>query len=179
MTSDRVRAILPALNAVAFLLIASPAIDLIGAVVPARPAEVSWRFGVFGLLTNSLVTPMLGLAIMQVVATLLEQRRTVRRIALFVLVLDIVMVLGLGLFVLDYIQLRQAVTGSSRGAYDAAAIKALLVGVLEISVLASLVVTGFQSTGGAAGGNKKRRRRERVGLVVQAPDEERPLETGH
>jgi hypothetical protein len=171
MTTDRVRAVLPPLSAVAFLLIASPAVDLIGAVVPARPAEVSWRFGVFGLFTNALVTPMLGIAIMQVVANLLEQRKTVRRIAIFNLILAIVLVLGLGLFILDYLQLRQAVTGSSRNAYDAAAIKAILVGVLELGVLAWLVVSGFQGVGGEAGG-KKRRRRERVGLVVQAPDED-------
>lgn len=171
MTSDRVRAILPSLNAVAILLIASPAIDVVGAIVPPRFGEISWRFGVFGLLTNALVTPMLGLAIMQVVATLLERGRTVRRIAVFNLILDVVLVLGLGLFILDYVQLRLAVTGTSRGAYDAAAIKALLVGVLEIGVLAWLVVAGFRSAGGVVGGNKKRRR-ERVGLVVQAPDED-------
>ncbi len=171
MTTDRVRAVLPPLSAVAFLLIASPAVDLIGAVVPPRPAEVSWRFGVFGLFTNALVTPMLGIAIMQVVANLLERWKTVRRIAIFNLILAIVLLLGLGLFVLDYLQLRQAVTGSSRNAYDAAAIKAILVGVLELGVLAWLVVSGFQAVSGEAGG-KKRRRRERVGLVVQAPDED-------
>jgi len=173
MTSDRVRAILPSMNAVAVLLIASPAIDLVGAVLPARPGEISWRFGVFGLLTNSLVTPMLGLAILMVVATLLERRRTVRRLTILTLILDVILLLGLGLFVLDFLQLRQAVTGTSRGAYDAAAIKALLVGLLEIAVLAWLVVTGFQSSGGMAGeGKGKRRRRERVGLVVQAPEED-------
>lgn len=172
MTSDRFRAVLPPLSAVAFLLIASPTVDLIGAIVPPRPGEVSWRFGVFGLLTNALVTPMLGLAIMQVVANLLEQWKTVRRITLFNLVLAIVLLLGLGLFILDYVQLRQAVTGSSRNAYDAAAVKALLVAILELGVLAWLVVSGFQGVGGVAGGGRKRRRRERVGLVVQAPDED-------
>jgi hypothetical protein len=147
-------------------------VDLIGAIVPPRPGEVSWRFGVFGLFTNALVTPMLGLAIMQVVASLLERPKTVRRIALFNLLLTIVLVLGLGLFVLDYIQLRQAVTGTSQSAYDAAAIKALLVCVLELGVLIWLVVSGFQAAGGVAGSGHKRRRRERVGLVVQSPDEE-------
>jgi hypothetical protein len=173
MTSDRVRAILPSLNAVAVLLIASPAIDLIGAIVPARPGEISWRFGVFGLLTNTLVTPMLGLAILIVVATLLERHQTVRRLAVLTLILDVILLLGLGLFILDYLQLRQAVTGTSRGAYDAAAIKALLVGALEIGVLAWLVVTGFRSSKGVTTGtSRKHRHRERVGLVVQAPDED-------
>lgn len=113
MTSDRVRAILPSLNAVAILLIASPAIDLVGAIIPARPGEISWRFGVFGLLTNALVTPMLGLAILLVVATLLERQRTVRRLAILTLVLDVIILLGLGLFVLDYLQLRHAVDRKS------------------------------------------------------------------
>jgi hypothetical protein len=109
---------------------------------------------------------------MQVVANLLEQWKTVRRITLFNLVLAIILLLGLGLFILDYVQLRQAVTGSSRNAYDAAAVKALLVAILELGVLAWLVVSGFQGVGGVAGGGRKRRRRERVGLVVQAPDED-------
>lgn len=172
MSTDRIRAVLPPLSAVAFLLIASPTVDLIAAIVPPRPAEVSWRFGVFGLFTNALVTPMLGLAIMQIVASLLEQWKSVRRITLFNLVLAIVVLLGIGLFVLDYIQLRGAVRGTSRDAYDAAAIKALLVAILELGVLIWLVVSGFQAAGGIPGSSKKRRRRERVGLVVQAPDED-------
>jgi len=172
MSTDRIRAVLPPLSAVAFLLIASPTVDLIAAIVPPRPGEVSWRFGVFGLLTNALVTPMLGLAIMQIVASLLEQWKSVRRITLFNLVLAIVVLLGIGLFILDYIQLRQAVTGTSRNAYDAAAIKALLVAILELGVLIWLVVSGFQTAGGIPGSSKKRKRRERVGLVVQTPDED-------
>jgi hypothetical protein len=170
MTTDRLRAVLPPLSAVAFLLVASPAVDLIGAILPPRPAEVSWRFGAFGLLTNALVTPILGLAIMQIVAILLEQWKTARRLTYLNLILAVALLLGLGLFVLDYIQLRHAVTGSSRAAYDAAAIKAFLVAVLELGVLVWLVVSGFQNYGGVPGSGKKRRRR--VGLVVQTPDQE-------
>lgn len=171
MSTDRVRAVLPPLNAVAFLLIASPAVDMIGAIVPPRPGEVSWRFGVFGLLTNALVTPMLGLAILQATATLLEQRSSLRRIAFFDLFLDIVLVLGLGLFVLDYIQLRQAVTGSSRSAYDAAAIKALVVGLLEFAVLTWLVISGFRTASTVLGASRKRHRNDPM-LVVQPRDKD-------
>jgi hypothetical protein len=172
MASSRGRTIVAALLPVALLLIASPLADLIAALIPIRPAEVSWRFGAYGLLTNALVTPILGLAIVLVVSGFRSQRRPIGIIAVVAGMLALILIGGFALFVLDYLQLRQAVGTAARGPYDSAAFKAMIVAGLEAAVLLSLAVAGFRASG-IVDAAKGRRQRERVGLVVQVEDEGR------
>ncbi len=164
------RTVLSALIPVALLLIASPMADLAAALLPFRPAEVSWRFGSYGLFINALVTPILGLALIEVVSGLGERRRTTAFVAALCGLLALIVVGGLALFVLDYLQLRQAVGRAARGAYDSAAVKAMIVAVLEAGVLLWLAVVGFR-TSGLGDLTRGRRRKHRVGLVVQVEDE--------
>ncbi len=170
MGSSRGRTAVAALLPVALLLIASPLADLVAALLPMRPGEVSWRFGAYGLLTNSLVTPILGLAIILVLSGLRQRKRAAALTGAVCAALALLLIGGFALFVLDYLQLRQAVGVAARGPYDSAAFKAMVVAVLEAGVLLSMAVAGFRASGltDAAQG---RRRRERVGLVVQVEDE--------
>ncbi|HET8625487.1 MAG TPA: hypothetical protein VFM14_18145 [Gemmatimonadales bacterium] len=170
MASSRGRTVVGALLPVALLLIASPLADLTAALLPLRFAEVSWRFGAYGLLTNALVTPILGLAIILVLYGFRGQRRPIAVAAGVAALVALVLIGGFALFVLDYLQLRQAVGRLARGPYDSAAFKAMIVATLEAIVLLSLAVTGFRASG-IADAARGRRRRERVGLVVQVEDE--------
>lgn len=169
--SSRGRTVVGVLIPVALLLIASPGADLLAALTPMRPGEVSWRFGAYGLITNSLVTPILGLAIIMIVSEHQGWSRSVAVIAAVCAALALILIAGFALFVLDYIQLRQAVGQAARGPYDSAAFKAMVIAALEAGVLLSMAVAGFRArTGDAAPGH---RRRERVGLVVQMEDDAR------
>jgi hypothetical protein len=168
--SSRGRTLVGVLVPVALLLIASPAADLVAALLPMRPGEVSWRFGAYGLITNSLITPILGLAIILVVSEHLEWTRSMTVTAAVCAVLALILFAGFALFVLDYIQLRQAVGRAARGPYDAAAFKAMLVAALEAGVLLAMSLAAFRArTIDASLGH---RRRERVGLVVQVGEDE-------
>jgi hypothetical protein len=170
MTSSRGRTVVGALLPVALLLIASPLADLIAALLPMRATEVSWRFGAYGLLTNSLVTPILGLAILIVLGGLRQRRRPTALTGAVCAVLALLLVGGFALFVLDYLQLRQAVGVAARGPYDSAAFKAMIVAVLEAGVLLSLAIAAFRASG-IVDPAQRRRRRDRVGVVVQVEDE--------
>lgn len=172
MMSSRSRTVAGALLPVALLLIASPLADLSAALLPMRPTEVSWRFGAYGLLTNALVTPILGLAIVLVVCGFREQRRATAITAGLCALLALLLVAGFALFVLDYLQLRGAVGVSARGSYDAAAFKAMIVALLEAGVLLSMSIVGFKASG-ITDAARGRGRREHVGLVVQVEDEAR------
>ena len=167
--SSRGRTVVGVLLPVALLLIASPAADLVAALLPMRPGEVSWRFGAYGLITNTLVTPILGLAIILVVSDYRESSRGIAISAGVAAAVALVLIFGFALFVLDYIQLRQAVGRAARGPYDSAAFKAMLIAALEAGVLLWMAVTGFRAR--AADPGQGHRRRERVGLVVQMEDE--------
>jgi hypothetical protein len=169
--ASRGRTVVGILLPVAVLLIVSPALDLIAALLPVRLDEVSWRFGAYGLITNSLVTPILGLAIILVLSDYQGWSRTSAITAGVCAVLTLLLIGGFALFVLDYIQLRQAVGRAARGPYDSAAFKAMLVAAAEAGAVLWMAVTAFQArTADAAQGH---RRRDRVGLVVQMEDEAR------
>jgi hypothetical protein len=172
MSTSGERTVVGALIPVALLLIASPLADLMAALLPMRPGEVSWRFGAYGLLTNALVTPIVGLAIILVVSGVQQRERLTAAAAVISGLGALLLVGGFALFVLDYLQLRQAVGRAARGPYDSAAIKAMIVSVLEAAVLLWLASVGFRASG-VADAARGRRRRERVGLVVQVEDEAR------
>jgi hypothetical protein len=170
MSTSGERSVVGALIPVALLLILAPMADLMAALLPMRASEVSWRFGAYGLLTNALVTPIVGLAIIEVVSGVQHRRNVAAAIAAICGLLALLLVGGFALFVLDYLQLRTAVGMNARGPYDSAAIKAMIVATLESVVLLWLAITGFRASG-IADAAKGRRRGERVGLVVQVEDE--------
>ncbi|MGH7517755.1 MAG: hypothetical protein ACREOC_09830 [Gemmatimonadales bacterium] len=170
MASSRGRTVIGALVPVALLLIASPLADLVAALLPMRPGEVSWRFGAYGLLTNSLVSPILGLAIILVLSGFRQRRGATAITAAVSALLALFLIGGFALFVLDYLQLRQAVGTAARGPYDSAAFKAMIVAALEGGVLLSMAIAGFRASG-VADAAQGHRRRDRVGLVVQVEDE--------
>jgi cytochrome bd-type quinol oxidase subunit 2 len=143
MLSAQDRRILGGLYPVALLLILSPLLDLATAVWPVRPTEVSWRFGTFGLITSALITPILGLAVLQGVAAFLEKFRAVRVVSA-VNVLVGVLLVGTALFLLDAVQLRGTVTEAAKQSYDAAALKALVTALLEVVVVLWIGIVGMR-----------------------------------
>jgi len=46
---------------VAFSLLVIPPIDALMQTMPAHPSEPRWRWGAFGLLSNAMMIPMIGL----------------------------------------------------------------------------------------------------------------------
>jgi hypothetical protein len=151
MTSSRERAVWTAVYAVAVLLIASPLLELLGAVLPVRPSEVSWRFGTFGLLANSSVTPILGLATALAAGVTLDHSRFVRLLAIAEIALALLVILGLALFALDFLQLRHAVTAQARASYDGGSLRAAVNAALAAATLAVLGAAGLRATARGAG----------------------------
>jgi hypothetical protein len=63
---------------IALVLVVVPLMDAVTRTLPVRPDDAGWRFGSLGLVLNSLVTPILGLALAAGVSLFLEQRATLR-----------------------------------------------------------------------------------------------------
>ncbi len=166
MSSSQGRQMLGAFYPVAALLILSPLLDVAGAVWPIRAGEVSWRFGTMGLITNGLVTPILGLALIQLIGTFAEHRGVVRFVAIIELVLGVLVLIGLALFVLDYLQLRPTVAPNAQAAYDLAAVKAMFIALLETIVLGWVGRAGlkFGPRGSGRGGSRDRSESLMVGM---------------
>jgi hypothetical protein len=164
MLPSQGRRILQGLYPVALLLILSPLIDLATAVWPIRPSEVSWRFGTFGLITGALVTPILGLVLLQGAAALLDHVKTLRVVSVLNLVAALLLVFGTALFLLDAVQLRGTVVETARRSYDLAASKAVVTALLEIVVLGWIGLAGIRAA--SAEGKRVANRDPASSLVV-------------
>jgi hypothetical protein len=158
-----------ALYAVALALLVSPLVDLVGAVWPLRMGEVSWRFGAFGLTTSALVSPILAFALLKVGGVLLEQRSLVRIVAVVDLVLLVLLLVGLGFFALDFLQLRATLATPSLAQYDMAGFKATVNGVVELIALGWMGVQGLRASARVAKPSGGHGSRGEAGLIVGMP----------
>jgi hypothetical protein len=130
---------------IALLLVLVPLLDAGIRTGRVRLGDEGWRFGTLGILFNTLVTPLLGVFLAMVVATQLEHRRVLKVVAGVVGVAAGLAVIALGGFVLDYVQLRGSVTPEGMGAFDIAARKAMVVGVLGVGTAVVLAVSGWRT----------------------------------
>ncbi|HEX5385182.1 MAG TPA: hypothetical protein VFW66_00630 [Gemmatimonadales bacterium] len=171
MAALRGPAVPRALGAVAILLIVTPLVDLVGTVLPLRPSEVAWRFGTYGLLTSALVTPIVGLALLLALGAMMERRGLLLTVAVVSGVLVVIVLGWLALFVLDFIQLRQAVAIGNKASYDAAAVKAAVYAAVEAITLAFLAF-GISDTRRWALPAHGTSRGQPLGLVAKIPVDE-------
>ena len=111
------RAVLAA-YVVAGILLVFTALDLAQATWPPNPGDLGWRVITVGLLSRVLVTPILALLLIHVAALFSEHRRVLMTMAVADAVLAIVLLLGLGAFALDALQMRTQVGPDARSNYD-------------------------------------------------------------
>jgi hypothetical protein len=146
---------------VALLLVVMPLLDTLARNWPIQLGNERWRFSTLGPAFSAMVTPLLGVFVAMVLAAVLDHRRTLKVLAAVTLVAAVGSVAALGLFVLDYLQLRASVTAEAMPIWDAASRKAIGVGSLGIVVTAVLGISGWRAAGGHV-----RSREVNVGLVI-------------
>lgn len=112
--------------AVAALLVVMPLTDTFLGVWPMRVGQVTWRFGAAGLLSRALMTPLFGLLIGLVTATLLEHRIMTRVLSIVAFLGALLGVLAMVMFGLDALQARSGVRPEALTAFDTAWIVALI-----------------------------------------------------
>ena len=130
-----------AASVLAALLIVIPLIDYVANVWPARPGDLSWRYGAEALWAGFLLTPCLGAALGAAVAAWRGHFGTLRLLG-FVLILSAVGLLPLCLdFALSAAQLRHSVPVDAMSRFQA--------GAAKVIVQYALVVLGLLSSGRA------------------------------
>ena len=90
----------------AFILVMWPAVDLLTNTAPIRLGDVRWRYGFAGLMAGFLHTPILGLVIATLVAYGRRSRTVLRTLASIDLAGALALLLLLGVFALDVVQVR-------------------------------------------------------------------------
>lgn len=139
---------LPGYCIAAFLIIV-PFMDTIISTMPLSPTIVGWRFGTLGLLANAFMTPLVGLFILLALAAALDQRRVLRVLAVLSVVAAVFVLGGLGLFVLDTVQMRSQVRPEAKTTFDRATVVAMAKYLFTTVVLAMVGIKGWYATRGS------------------------------
>ncbi|MFN8581720.1 MAG: hypothetical protein U0163_12180 [Gemmatimonadaceae bacterium] len=126
------------------LLIGLPMMDFATSIVPVHFANLQWRFATLGLLSNFLMTPMLGLGVMIVTAAVREHRGTMRFFSIVSGVIALSLIGMLVLFSLDAIQLNASMPADQVASFRSAAAKAVAKHAAGIIVLAWMSVATWQ-----------------------------------
>lgn len=143
MAQHRQTALPAYLVALAFLLI--PPLDALMQVLPTRMHDPKWRFGTFGLESNALMLPMAGLLIAFMTTVFFEHRRFQKVLGILSAVAGVVIIVALGFFALDALQLHSEVNPAARLAYKVATMTAVLKSILGILILAGFAYASFKA----------------------------------
>lgn len=142
------RRLVPLLYLAGGLILADQAADLVSTVLsqPVRTGSAEWRFAVVGLLVTRTSVFLLGDLFLLAAAIGLEHRRVVRVLGALHLLAALVLGAGLGLFLLDAVQIRSVVPAEGSGDLLLATARA---GALLLLGTAFLVWTGLRTFRGS------------------------------
>jgi hypothetical protein len=143
MAQHRQVAVPAYLVALAFLLI--PPIDALMQALPPRMHDPKWRFGIFGLESNALMLPMAGLLIAFMATVFFEHRLFQKVLGILSALAAILLIVALGFFALDSLQLHSEVKAAAQLAYKVASLTAVLKSILGILTLGAFAYASFKA----------------------------------
>jgi len=129
---------------VGLALLLTPFLSLIVAW-PFRVGAPDWRFQQFNTLVGGLTPAALGLAIMLLTARALEHRRAQLLVSWLAMAGALGVMILLGNYLLDALELRALVVPEQRGALLRLAIKGTIQSLVEVTVLAGLGYAGLRA----------------------------------
>jgi len=146
---------------VAFALICIPPLDALMQVLPLRIHDPRWRFGAFGLMSNAMMVPAVGLLIAFVASAMFEHRMLQRVLGILCLLAAVAAAGSLIMFGLDALQVRQQVQPPMALAFRVASTTAVTKSILGILTLGAFGLASLKTPRAP-----KRDKAQRSGLVV-------------
>lgn len=156
MTRSRARLLFISGYLLAAMLVLVPLLEGMVQGWPPTPGVIRWRYGLIGYAGNNLALPVAGGVLALVTAALLEHQRLLRVLSVVGLMVTLALLAGMGMFALDWLDLRNTVDPRVRDSFDASALEAsanLAFGALAIGwgSLAGLRATGSGKSGAEQG----------------------------
>ena len=111
---ESLRRIAPGAYFVSALLFLITLVDYLGNAWPFLPGEVDWRYGVVGMISTYLLSPLLGCLIASATAAWLPQPKVSRLLGVLMWLGALLLLAALAVFVLDSIQVRSAAAPGAR-----------------------------------------------------------------
>jgi hypothetical protein len=147
----------------AVVLMSSPVIDLVTTVWPPRPADLSWRYGFFGLGAGYLHTPIIGLVLAMAVAHVEDHGGALRALGFLSLAVAVLLLPVLALWPMDFLQMRDLRAPEVQ--------RGVLIGgvIQEIKYVGACLVLGLLGVGCMQlAGSSRAARRAAPGIVSAA-----------
>lgn len=157
------RPLVSAAYLVGALLVLVPCIEVATGSWPFQTSELSWRFGVAGIVMKTMVTPLLGLLVAMSAAAFLEHRRVLRTLSVVAMLIAVGTLLVAAMFSMDFLQLRAMIAPPQRAGMTVASATALLMAALVVPTAAALGLGGWKATRRVGA---TRAKQARSGLVV-------------
>lgn len=140
--------VLRRLRAPGYLIIGLAAIlplsDLISTVWPPHAGQLMWRFGTVGLGASAIGVPLFLMFLLFALAAVLGDSRVILTIAIVSAVIALLLVLGVGAFTLDTLQMRGGVSPSAMPRFKAASGQALVKLLLHAISATVLAISAFR-----------------------------------
>lgn len=130
---------------IALLLIVTSLLDTLPKILPADLGSRDWRYGALGLVFNSMVTPLLGLAIAAASAIVARHWGTLRLISVVFLALAVLAVVGGLLFIVDFSALASSLSERVTPGFKVATWKTVAIVLLAAPVAAWLGIGGLRA----------------------------------
>ena len=133
------RQLAPAAYLVAALLIVIPLFDVTMSLYPFNMGSSQWRFGAFGLFSNALMLPALGMLVAVATAAMAVHQPLQQFLRAFCWAVAIVLFASMAFFALDALQARPLVRADMKLSYFVAsgtALVKLALGALGFALLA-------------------------------------------
>jgi hypothetical protein len=134
---------------VALTLVLVPITDVIMQVLPFRLQDPKWRFGFFGLMSNAMMVPLLGLLIAFTAAQLFDQRVLQRVLGVLSIVIGVLFVGLFVIFALDALQVHNDVKPAAQLAFKVASATAATKALLGIVTLGTFGMAAIRGSRGA------------------------------
>jgi hypothetical protein len=132
------RRLLTLLYLAAFVILLDQAADLVASVWPLRFGLAAWRVGAFGIGISRLEFFALADAMILIAAIQLGHRRVFLPLAIVHLVLGLCLMVGLGLFTLDVLEIRRVFQPERKSELNLAAVRSAVLG--GVAAIGSWVV---------------------------------------
>ena len=142
---QRHRSLIAAAYVVGIALVVVPFADAAITVLPFRPDDVRWRFGVIGVLANALLIPDAGLLLLLTTAILAGHTRARTVLGVLAVIGVVGCVAAIGLFSLDAVQTRAVVRPGMGVPFAVASVSAVVKLLLATATLVVLSVVGLRA----------------------------------
>ena len=131
---------------VAIAIVVIPLADVATSLYPWRFLEARWRFGAVGLVSNSLLIPMLGVLIAYVTAVILDHRTTRRIIGGVSFAAMALCLVALVMFGLDAVQTRAGVRPEMQLSFGVASAAAAIKTIFATVTFLAIGVAAFRGS---------------------------------